>query len=309
MGDSFDNWLADRVPDEAKRADELLPGTVLGSCTVRALLGRGGFADVYRADEADGTSVAVKILHRLDEKSRFRFEREARILAQVRHPNFPRLLGFGSCGNRPYMVTELLHACELPHGDHKSAAFLATLISAVGELHRRGYVHRDIKPSNVLVRRDGEPVLIDFGLAAPVSAVQRERDAVSTDGGKRLGVGTVGYSAPEQFSGLAAGPEADVHALGALIGDCFPEKMPRCWRRIYLTATNSNPKVRYPTVQALGRAIAWRHSLTVVLAFLGLSVLVLVGWFGFELMRNRAVQEPDRSEGPVPPIRFRDPTP
>jgi serine/threonine protein kinase len=92
-----------------------------------------------------------------------------------------------------------------------------------------------------------------------MSAEVREKDGLSIEEGMRIAVGTPGYSAPEQFSGLAAGKAADVHAIGAMIYACYQGEMPGCWRRIYLAATASNPKSRYQTVQELRRAVRTRH--------------------------------------------------
>lgn len=261
MEGDFENWLSERREheDTVSGESELLPGTVIGDYHIIALLGRGGFAEVYKARNDRGELFAIKILHRLDGKSRARFERESGILSQIRHPNIPRLLGFGSCGNRPYMVTELLKGFEFPQRGGEVAAFLVQICSAVEELHRYGYVHRDIKPSNILSRDDGTPVLIDFGLACPISEEKRETEALSVEEGNRVAVGTAGFSAPEQFNGLGACPESDVHAVGALINECFGGRMPRCWKGIYLTATASNPKSRYPSMGALRKAIRFRH--------------------------------------------------
>lgn len=275
MEDMFDKWLDSRPADEVPSDGELLPGTRVGACKVVALLGRGGFAEVYRGEDADGCPVAVKILQRLDEKSRARFELETKILLQVRHPNFPRMLSFGSCGERPYVVMELLKPFEMPRGDRPTARFLQTIVRATGALHRQGYVHRDIKPDNVLMRPNGDPVLVDFGLACPLSQVARERNALSVEGPAKVGVGTYGYSAPEQFSGQDVGREADVHAIGMLIRKCFDGELPKCWRNIYLTATNSDPSIRYRTVEKLGEAIRRRHWRKVVAIVVGALVLTL----------------------------------
>ena len=283
MTDDFDSWLSNREHDVVDSSDELLPGTIIGEYRVVALLGRGGFADVYRAVGAANEAVAIKILHRLDDKSRARFTREAEILSQVHHENFPSLLCFGSCGERPYLVTELLREYELPHDDRGVAAFLKQIISAVAELHAHGYVHRDIKPTNILARRDGTPVLIDFGLASPISAAKREQDGLSIEEGRNVAVGTIGYSAPEQFNGLAVGREADVHALGMLIDACFQGKMPKCWQRIYLASTTSKPKSRYRTTDELSKAIKMRHWRGIVIS---ITIVVLV--FVLGLLCNEA---------------------
>ena len=274
MEDDFDNWLAERANDISRGEGELAAGTPVGDYRIVALLGRGGFADVYRATGGNGAAVAIKMLHKLDDKSRARFVRESEILSQIKHRNIPRLLGFGSYGDRPYMVTELLKGYELPDSDRKIVKFLEQVMSAVEELHRHGFIHRDIKPANILSRDDGTPVLIDFGLASPVSVAKRETEALSVEDGKPVAVGTVGYSAPEQFNGLEAGPEADVHAIGMLINSCFDGDMPKCWKRIYLSATVSNPKSRYQTVAAMRKAISWRHWKFTLLAIL----CVIAAW-------------------------------
>ena len=278
MEDDFDSWLAGREHDAPTDDMEFPAGTRVGDYSIVAFLGRGGFADVYRARGENGEDVAIKVLRKLDDKSRARFVRESEILSQIRHRNIPRLLSFGSCGDRPYMVTELLTDCELPSTDRKIAKFLKQIMSAVEELHSHGFIHRDIKPANILSRADGTPVLIDFGLAAPISAVMREKAALSVEEGKRVAVGTFGYSAPEQFNGVAAGRAADVHAIGALIDACYKGEMPRCWRRIYLVSIASNPKSRYQTVQELRRAVNFRHRRKFLASVL---ILVLVGAIAF----------------------------
>ena len=279
MGDDFDNWLAERANDISIGEGELAAGTLVGDYRIVALLGRGGFADVYRATGGNGAAIAIKMLHKLDDKSRARFVRESEILSQIKHRNIPHLLGFGSYGDRPYMVTELLKGYELPDSDLKIAKFLRQIMSAAEELHRHGFIHRDIKPANILSRDDGTPVLIDFGLASPVSVVKRETEALSIEDGKPVAVGTVGYSAPEQFSGLPTDRAADVHAIGALIDACYPSEMPSCWRRIYLVATASNPKSRYQTVQELRKAVNMRHWRKVLVSAL---VVILLGVIAFQ---------------------------
>ena len=281
MEDNFENWLSERAGNLSGDDGVLPSGTAIGGYRIVAHLGSGGFADVYRAQDAHGAAVAIKILHRLDDKSRARFEREAEILSQIRHENMPCLLSFGSCGDRPYMVTELLKGYDLPKGDWTVAAFLMQIISATEELHRHGYVHRDIKPANILARKDGTPVLIDFGLACPISAEEREKEALSVEGGVPVAVGTVGYSAPEQFNGTGAGPEADVHAIGMLIDSCLGDNMPKCWRRIYLSATASNPKSRYQNMADLRKAISRRHWKKVIFLVLG---VIIAGVLAFMLV-------------------------
>ena len=292
MEDDFDKWLAGRENDGTAGGGNLPPGTLVGDYKIVELIGHGGFADVFRAEGKNGEEVAIKMLHMLDGKSRARFVRESEILSQIRHRNMPRLLGFGSLGNRPYMVTELLDRFALLDSDRKVAAFLRQIMSATEELHRRGFIHRDIKPANILSRADGTPVLIDFGLASPISAAKREKEGLSVYGGNKVAVGTVGYSAPEQFTGLPAGREADVHAIGALIYACYGGEMPRCWRHVYLVATTSNPRSRYQSVAELRRAVArrhWRKMLAILLLAIiaGAVTFQCVNWAKGRSMEKR----------------------
>jgi len=292
MEDNFENWLSERESNPSDDDGILPPGSVVGDYRVVAHLGSGGFADVYRARDVHGSAVAIKILHRLDAKSRARFEREAVILSQIRHANIPCLLGRGCCGDLPYMVTELLKGYDLPKGDRKVAAFLAQIISATEELHRHGYVHRDIKPANILARKDGTPVLIDFGLACPISAKEREKKSLSIEDGVPVAVGTVGYSAPEQFNGTGAGPEADVHAIGMLIESCLGSDKPKCWQRIYLSATASNPKSRYQNMGELRKAISRRHWKKVIFFILGVIMAGVLAFMLMDTMTKKPSKEP-----------------
>ena len=281
MEDDFDSWLAGREKEAPPGGDGLPPGTIVGDYKIVALLGRGGFAEVYRADGPNGEAVAIKILHKLDDKSRARFARESEILSQIKHRNIPRLMSFGSCGNRPYMVTELLKGYELPSSDRAIAKFLTEIMSAVEELHRRGFVHRDIKPSNILSRDDGTPVLVDFGLATPISTEQRNREDISIEAGKRVGVGTPGYSAPEQFTSGDATEASDIHALGMLINECFRWNPPASWSHLVERSTCSIKSRRYQSIKeimaAIGDASDTRPMAALVAELLSIPLLVVWG--------------------------------
>ena len=275
MDDTFDNWLQKRESNGVDDDGRLVAGTIIGEYKIVAFLGRGGFAEVYRAVPSAEEHVAIKILHRLDDRSRLRFEREAKILSQINHPNAPRLLGFGSCGNRPYLVAELLHAKELPRTDRAIAQFVRKVCAAVAALHEMGYVHRDIKPSNILWRGD-EPVLIDYGLACPFSDGELSPSTLSIADGNRVLVGTVGYAAPEQFAGGKIDASTDIHAIGMMINACFEDRPPRRWKKIIDRATNSRSNARYTTVGELARAVARRYFGVLGWMLLGIPLLWLV---------------------------------
>jgi len=270
--------LDNRQKVMADQDGKLLEGIFVGDYRIVALLGRGGFAEVYRANGRNGEAVAIKILHKLDDKSRARFARESEILSRIKHRNIPRLLGFGSCGDRPYMVMELLKCCELPSSDHEIVKFLEQIMSAVEELHRHGFIHRDIKPSNILSRDDGSPVLVDFGLAAPISREQRNKEELSIDAGKRVGVGTPGYSAPEQFTSGDATEASDIHALGMLINECFNGNPPASWSHLVERSTSTTKSRRYQSIKemmaAIGDASDARPMAALVAELLSIPLLV-----------------------------------
>ena len=238
MSDGFSKWLANRIDDTP--APMLEDGAVVGDFMVVGFLGRGGSGEVYRAEHRYlKTPVALKVLHRGDEAGKARFEREAEILADNQCPCFPRFFAYSEAEGRPYLATELLEERSLPSKEGEIAEFIRQVASAAGELHKLGYVHRDIKPSNILWR-GADPVLIDLGLAKPISVRPRPAlDTLSVDGGNAIGAGTPGYAAPEQFTGGEIGVSADIHALGVLANECFGGNPPKGWAQIIRRATSS----------------------------------------------------------------------
>ena len=263
----------ERMPTGASFQD----GAVFGNWRVAAFIGKGGSGEVYRAVHASlGTSAAVKVLVRDEPRARERFEREAKLLSELKSASFPQFFEYGETNGSFYLVMELLEPGDLPSGDREVAHFMRQVCDAVAELHVRGIVHRDIKPSNILwrtvvgrdhrARRTGRavaprppiPVLADLGLA---------KDIATPDIGNPIsditigGVGTPGYGAPEQMERGEASVASDIHALGVLADRCFDGNPPRAWRRIIERATSSIPERRYQSVDAFRRAIRRRNFL------------------------------------------------
>ena len=234
------------------------PGCVFGDWRLSAFIGRGGSGEVYCAEHvALGTPAAVKILVREGEPAKTRFGREARLLAELKSPAFPRFLGYGASGGRAWLAMELLEPGDLPSGDRAVARFLLRICGAVAELHSLGIVHRDIKPGNILYRGTS-PVLADLGLAKAVASPSA--GAPSAPGLPSVSaVGTPGYGAPEQMERGEASAAADVHALGVLADRCFGGNPPPCWRRVIERATSSLPGRRYQSAAAFARAVRMRH--------------------------------------------------
>ena len=252
----------ERMPTGASFHD----GAVFGNWSVTAFLGKGGSGEVYRAVHASlGTSAAVKVLVRDEPRARERFEREAKLLSELKSASFPQFFEYGEANGSFYLVMELLEPGDLPSGDREVARFLRQVCDAVAELHARGIVHRDIKPSNILWRTGttgvppvAAPVLADIGLAKDIATPDIGNPTSDITVG---GVGTPGYGAPEQMERGEASVASDIHALGVLADRCFDGNPPRAWRRIIERATSSIPERRYPSVDAFIRAIRWRNFL------------------------------------------------
>lgn len=299
--DRFEEWLNSR-PKELSLPEDCFPlGTVIGPYRIVGLLGRGGFAAVYKAVDDTGQEVSIKVLHALDEKSRGRFGREYQILSKLNGANVEKLIAWGEHEGRPYLVCELLHDCPLPCCDDKVATYLQKICSAVGALHALGYVHRDIKPANVLWRGI-EPVLIDYGLACPMSEESEPNSDLSMADGHRIVVGTAGYAAPEQFTGGAIGSSADVYALGMLANACFDGNPPRAWAKIIGRAANSIVSQRYASTDDFVAAIRRRHRGRNVLCLaLGLSFIIASVIMGFSMRRDARFDRFVETSGRVAP--------
>jgi len=215
----------------------LAAGTRLGPYEILSPLGAGGMGEVYRAHDGRlKRDVAIKVLaSRFADHSelRERFEREARAIARVTHPNICTLYDVGSDGGATYLVMELLEgtslADRLDKGSLPTEAVLARGIEiarALDRAHRAGIVHRDLKPGNVMLTRSGVK-LLDFGLAKAVARDVGEHGGgashlpTQTATGPLTGdgaiMGTVPYMSPEQLEGKNADARSDVFALGCVL--------------------------------------------------------------------------------------------
>lgn len=203
-------------------------GDKLGPYEIVAPLGAGGMGEVYKArDTRLDRSVAVKVLPEhiaAREDLRQRFEREARAVASLNHPNICTLHDIGSESGAGYMVMEYMEgetlASRLERGAiplEQAVRFALATGDALDRAHRAGVVHRDVKPANIMLTRDGVKVL-DFGLAKsnPSSATPEQTltKALTMEG---MVMGTPQYMAPEQFEGREADARADIWAFGAVL--------------------------------------------------------------------------------------------
>jgi serine/threonine protein kinase/tetratricopeptide (TPR) repeat protein len=208
-------------------------GQRIGAYATVRQLGRGGMGAVYLAERADGQfekQVAIKVLKRGTDTDevlhRFRIERQ--ILANLDHPNITRLLDAGITNDGlPYFVMEFIEGTAITHFVQQENVDLRSRLklflkvcSAVALAHRNQIIHRDIKPTNVLVKRDGEPKLLDFGIAKLLT----EDGDITVAAERRL---TPLYASPEQNAGQSATIASDVYSLGALLYELLTAQPPR----------------------------------------------------------------------------------
>lgn len=198
-------------------------GMRLGAYRLVEELGSGGMGTVFLAERADDSfhhRVAIKLLRGVPTREGAdRMRRERQILADLNHPNIARLLDGGNTADgQPYLVMEYVEGASLlgwcnEHSLDRAARLrlFVCLCGAVEHAHRHLIVHRDIKPDNVRVRADGEPVLLDFGIARLLD------DGADASGATR--VFTPAYAAPEQRGGSVATTVTDVYGLGCVLFD------------------------------------------------------------------------------------------
>lgn len=205
----------------------------LGPFQILGLIGEGGMGRVYRAQqETPRRLVALKLPQTGAARQVFqRFQREIALLANLEHPNIARLYGAGMLDEEqtPYLAMELVDGQPLTQASRdwplrRKLELLAKLARAVHYAHTRGVVHRDLKPANVLVTAEGEPKILDFGVA-------RARDEDGSGTQLTLAgeiVGTLAYMAWEQLAGSAAvaDPRVDVYALGAIAYELLSGQRP-----------------------------------------------------------------------------------
>jgi serine/threonine protein kinase len=214
----------------------LKPGTRVGPFEIIAQLGVGGMGEVYRAGDTNlGRQVAIKVLPEAfaeDADRLARFEREARTLASLNHPNIASVHGLERANGFLALVMELVEGPTLadriaagPIGLDDALPIATQMAEALEAAHEQGIVHRDLKPANVKVRPDGTVKVLDFGLAKPVESHGPATSGlaqsptitspVMTAAGVLLG--TAAYMSPEQARGRAVDKRTDIWAFGAVL--------------------------------------------------------------------------------------------
>ncbi|MBO9663977.1 serine/threonine-protein kinase [Dokdonella sp.] len=257
------------------RAYALPPGHRLGPYRLVEEIGNGGMGTVFLAERADGSfdqNVAIKLLRGFPTRdSTERMLRERQILADLHHPGIARLLDGGSTADgQPYLVMEHVDGVPLNEFCRRRDPPLAARLQLIGKIcaavqyaHQRLVIHRDLKPANVLVRADGEPILLDFGIAKLLD--HSDAPAETT----RLPWLSPAYASPEQRRGQRVDTSTDVYSLGVLLHEIvygvapaadgqlpLPDRSSRLrvrkdLARIIAQATHAEPERRYATAAAL----------------------------------------------------------
>ena len=219
----------------------LAPGTRLGQYEVLAPLGAGGMGEVYRArDTRLDRSVAIKSLPAglaSDRDRLARFEREARLLAALNHPNIAGIHGIEDIGGAPHLVLEFVEGETLAQRLARGPLTIDETLDIAGQIaagldaaHERGIVHRDLKPGNIMLTPARTVKVLDFGLAkdgadagAPQDlSVSPTRATSATDAG--LILGTAPYMSPEQARGRTVDKRADVWAFACVVYECLTSR-------------------------------------------------------------------------------------
>ena len=207
----------------------LRPGDVLGGFRVEDVIGIGGMAIVYRAEQVSlGRQVALKVLSSKltnDEVFRERFRREGMHAAALEHPNIVPVYDSDEQDGLLYLAMRLVEGTNLAEliqtrglTADQTVEILRPIASALDTAHAGGLIHRDVKPQNILITDQGHPYLADFGVAKGSNT-----SGLTATGGF---VGSVNYASPEQIKGLTLTSASDIYALTAVLYQCLTDRVP-----------------------------------------------------------------------------------
>ncbi|MGV8025598.1 MAG: protein kinase [Anaerolineaceae bacterium] len=296
----------------------LLGKTLNNRYRIEEHIGRGGMAEVYRAfDQQRGVYLALKVLREdLAEDAVFirRFEREAKTLAALQHPNIVRFYGFERSDGYVYMLMEFIEGKTLrkiiserstPFSEKEVFDILDPVCRALHFAHQSGRVHCDVKSANILIKEDGHVYLTDFGIARGMDM------ATST----MVGIGTPAYMAPELIKGEDPSPQADIYALGIMLYEMLTGgERPFTGERASITGTaaekirwehlklapippshynpNISPQMEYVILRCLSKEKEKRFKSTMDL----IVALKSVNPLQFEKLNNEIKQEISKSD-------------
>ena len=216
-------------------------GKTLGHYRVGEQLGRGGMGEVYLADDLNlNRKVALKFLPEAftgDPERMARFEREAKLLASLNHPNIAAIYGLEQAEGKRFIVMELVEgetlAQKLSKGPlpvDEALVICRQIAEGLETAHERGVIHRDLKPANVMISAKDKVKILDFGLAKALAdeaqSVDSSQSPTLTEAMTRPGVilGTAAYMSPEQAKGKSVDKRADIWAFGCILYECLTGK-------------------------------------------------------------------------------------
>ena len=199
---------------------------------IQGHMAQGGMSDVYRAfDLLTSREVVLKVPDRTsigDPAQYERFQRELEVMETLSHPAIQKGLGSGRFNNTPYLVTELINGRSMrdfitesaPLDPEAAVALIAKIADGMAHCHDLGIVHRDLKPENILIKDNGQPVILDFGLALTKTAHRVTYANLSST------AGTPGYMAPEQVEGHRGDQRTDLYSLGIMLFELLAGRVP-----------------------------------------------------------------------------------
>src|SRR6202171_4720151 len=220
----------------------ILPGRRLGPYEILSAIGAGGMGEVYQAHDTKlGRDVAIKVLPEAfahDPERLSRFQREAKMLASLNHPNIATIHGLEQSGGTSYLVMELVSGETLqervkregPVPVEEALAIAKQIAEALEAAHEKGIIHRDLKPANVKLTPEGKVKVLDFGLAKAFaedsSTVDMSNSPTLSMAATMHGVilGTAAYMSPEQAKGKAVDKRTDIFAFGAVLYELITGK-------------------------------------------------------------------------------------
>ncbi|SRR5579883_1405137 len=209
---------------------EMMIGQTLAHYQITASIGAGGMGEVYRATDTKlGRNVALKVLPAEmagDSDRLARFQREARAVAALNHPNVVTVYSVEESGNVHFITMELIEGQPLDRlisanglQTDRIIEIASAIAEALAAAHEKGIVHRDLKPANVMVTNDGRVKVLDFGLAKDIGGEKASDATMTSAGHTQVGVvmGTPAYMSPEQVSGRPLDHRSDIFSLGVVL--------------------------------------------------------------------------------------------
>src|SRR5512145_3577375 len=215
-------------------------GKTLGHYRITSQLGKGGMGEVYEATDSKlGRRVAIKVLPEefaKDADRVARFQREAKVLASLNHPNIAAIYGLEESGGTNFLVLELVEGVTLadsiksgPIPVEESLKLALQIAEALEAAHEKGVIHRDLKPANIKITPDGKVKVLDFGLAkalevAQVSASDDTKTIRTDETHPGVVMGTVPYMSPEQAAAKPVDKRTDIWAFGCVLYEALSGK-------------------------------------------------------------------------------------